>query len=158
MNTPLDTPLITQAGDGLTFTTTPTDALTFLCQGDEQMPDVMIERLSPGDGPPLHSHPWAGWDVVTKGRVRFHVDGQVTDLDAGSFIYTPANAVHAFMAIGDEEAEIVQFQWPGGFHLAYAEIAAAFEGGAPDHAKLGEVADKYEFTLHGPPLAAMQDR
>lgn len=151
----MDTPVITRPGEGLTFSTTPTDVLTFLLAGDASMPDVMVERLAPGDGPPLHSHPWAGWDVVTRGTVRFHIDGAVHDLEAGSFIYTPAGAVHAFMALGDDEAEIVQYQWPGGFHVAYAEIAAAFEGGRPDPAKLQQVAERYGFELHGPPLAAL---
>lgn len=146
---------ITRAGEGLTFNTTPTDHMTFLCKGDENMPDVMIERLSPCDGPPLHSHPWAGWEVVIKGRVRFHIDGEEHDLGPGDFIYTPADAVHSFMAIGDEDAEIVQFQWPGGFHIAYAQIAAAFEGGAPDPAELERVAAANRFTLHGPPMAVM---
>ncbi len=152
----MDTPLITRPGEGLTFTTSPTDQMTFLCQGDAEMPDVMVERLAPGDGPPLHSHPWAGWDVVICGTVRFHVDGRTTDLEAGSFIYTPADAVHAFMAIGDEEAEIVQYQWPGGFAAVYAEIAAAFADGEPDPAALAVVADRHGFALHGPPLAVLE--
>lgn len=49
----MDTPRITRAGEGLTFNTTPSDTMRFLCAGDEVMPDVMIERLAPGDGPPL---------------------------------------------------------------------------------------------------------
>ncbi|MDW3219240.1 MAG: cupin domain-containing protein [Acidimicrobiales bacterium] len=152
----MNEPLITRPGEGLTFTTSPTDQMTFLCQGDEVMPDVMVERLAPGDGPPLHSHPWAGWDVVTRGEVRFHVDGETFDLKAGSFIYTPADAVHAFMAIGDEHAEIVQYQWPGGFHIVYADIAEVFADGPPDPQALAEVADRHGFTLHGPPLSALE--
>ena len=75
----MDVARITPAGEGLTFTTTPTDEMTFLCLGDETMPDVMVERLAPGDGPPLHSHPWAAWDVVSRGRVRFQIDGETYD-------------------------------------------------------------------------------
>ena len=149
-------PFVTRPGEGLTFTTTPTDVMTFLCRGDAAMPDVMTERLAAGDGPPLHSHPWAAWDVVTRGKVRFQIDGQTYDLEAGSFIYTPANAVHAFMDLGDEEAEILQFQWPGGFHVAYAELAEAFAGGPPDPAVMQGIAERHDFTLHGPPLAALE--
>lgn len=155
-NDDMHKPRVIRAGEGLTFTTTPSDEMTFLCLGDDTMPDVMIERLAPGDGPPLHSHPWAAWDVVSRGRVRFHIDGEDVDLGAGSFIYTPPDAVHAFMAIGDEQAEIVQYQWPGGFHVAYAELAEAFADGRPDFAQLNEIADRHRVTLHGPPLAAMQ--
>lgn len=152
----MDTPRVTRAGDGLTFNTTPSDTMTFLLPGDESTPDVMIERISPGDGPPLHSHPWAAWDVVVRGRVRFHIAGEDYDLDAGSFAYTPPDAVHAFMGIGDQEAEIVQFQWPGGFHVAYAELAAAFADGRPDFSVLNDIAGRHRFTLHGPPLAALE--
>lgn len=152
-----DAPFVTRAAEGLTFNTTPTDVMTFLCRGDDSMPDVMIERVAPGDGPPLHSHPWAAWDYVTAGQVRFHVDGVTYDLEAGSFIYTPADAVHSFMGLGDGDSEIVQFQWPGGFHVAYEDIAAAFAGdGPPDPAALQAVADRHGFTLHGPPMAMMQ--
>jgi mannose-6-phosphate isomerase-like protein (cupin superfamily) len=152
----MDKPRITRPGEGLAFATTPTDTMTFLCPGDESSPDVMVERLAPGDGPPLHSHPFATWEVVIRGRVRFQIDGESVDLDAGSFVYTPPNAVHAFMAIGDEEAELVQFNWPGGFHVAYADIANAFADGRPDPSKLGEVAAQHGITLHGPPLAATE--
>jgi quercetin dioxygenase-like cupin family protein len=151
-----DMPHVTRAGDGLTFTTTPSDTMTFLCAGDETTPDVMIERLSAGDGPPLHSHPWAAWDVVVRGRVRFHVAGDTFDLDAGSFVYTPPDAVHAFMAIGDDDAEVVQYQWPGGFHVAYAELADAFAAGRPEFADLAQIAGRHRITLHGPPLAAIE--
>ena len=151
----MDTHRVTRAGEGLTFTTTPSDVMTFLNQGDETAPDVMIERIAPGDGPPLHSHPWAAWDVVVRGEVRFQIDGETIDLGPGSFVYTPPNAVHAFMGLGDEEAEIVQYQWPGGFHRAYAELSEAFASGRPDPAVLGDIAARHNFTLHGPPLAGM---
>ena len=150
------TPQVTRAGEGLTFTTRPSDTMTFLCRGDENTPDVMIERLAPGDGPPLHSHPWAGWDVVVRGRVRFHIAGATHDLDAGSFVYTPPDAVHTFMAIGEDDAEIVQYQWPGGFHVAYAELAEAFAAGRPDPGDLAQIASRHRITLHGPPLAVTE--
>lgn len=145
--------MVTRAEEGLTFTTTPTDVMTFLCEGDQQMPDVMVERLSPGDGPPLHSHPWAAWDVVVRGQVRFRIDGEDIDLGPGDFIHTPADAVHAFVATGDEQAEMVEFQFPGGFHVAYADLAAAFSDGTPDPSTLAQIAQKHNFTLHGPPLS-----
>lgn len=144
---------VTRAGDARRFTTTPTDALSFLCEGNESMPDVMVERIARGDGPPLHSHPWAAWDVVIRGTVRYRVGDQTWDLHAGDFVYVPGDAVHTFMGLSDD-AEIVQFQLPGGFHVAYAEIAAAFDDGKPDMGALTAVAQRHGFTLHGPPLRA----
>lgn len=152
----MDTPRITQPGEGVTFTTSPTDTMTFLFAGDDTRPDVMIERLGPGDGPPLHSHSWTTWDVVTRGRVRFQIAGDTVELEAGSGVYTPPDTVHAFMALGDEGAELVEFNWPGGFHVAYADIADAFAGGRPDPAVLNQVAERHGIMLHGPPLATME--
>lgn len=149
----MDTPFVTRAAEARSFTTTPTDVMSFLCEGNESMPDVMVERLARGDGPPLHSHPWQAWDVITRGTVRYRVGDETYDLEQGDFIYVPRDAVHAFMATSDE-AEIVQFQSPGGFHVAYAEIAAVFANGKPDFAELGEVARRHRITLHGPPLRA----
>ena len=150
----MDRHFVTRFDDARRFTTTPTDELRFLCQGGASMPDVMFERISPGDGPPLHSHPWAAWDVLVRGALRYHVDGEEYDLGPGDFIYVPADAVHSFMGIGDGVAEIVQYQWPGGFQHAYVDIAAAFEGGKPNFDKLAQAADTHGFTIHGPPLAA----
>lgn len=152
----MDTPFITRVGEGVTFTTSPTDEMTFLCEGDQHMPDVMIERLGQGDGPPLHSHPWGGWSVVIRGRVRFHIDGENYDLEPGSFAYTPPDAVHSFMAISEDGAEIVDFQWPGGFHIAYADIAEEFSSGQPDFENLARIAGSHQITLHGPPLAVLE--
>jgi mannose-6-phosphate isomerase-like protein (cupin superfamily) len=150
----MDAPLVKRARDARSFNTTPTDSMTFLCEGSDAMPDVMIEQLSPGDGPPLHSHPWQAWDVVTRGRVRYRVGDDTWDLEPGDFVYVPRDVVHAFMAIGDEPAEVVQYQWPGGFHVAYAELAAVFAKGKPDFGALQEVAQRHRITLHGPPLRA----
>ncbi len=150
----MDPAWVTRAADALTFTTSPTDALSFLCQGDAEMPDVMVERIAPGDGPPLHSHPWAAWDVVTHGQVRFQVGDDTVDVGPGDFVYTPPNAAHAFMGIGDEPAQIVEFQWPGGFQHAYADISAAFADGPPDFPALAETAARHNIQLLGPPLAA----
>lgn len=150
----MDTPQVIRPGEGLTYQTSPTDVMTFLCPGDDSTPDVMIERLAPGDGPPLHSHPWAAWDVVVRGHVRFHVGGETCEVPPGSMVYTPPDVVHAFAAVGDVEAEIVQYQWPGGFHVAYAELAEAFADGQPDFGDLAKIAGRHRITLHGPPLAA----
>ena len=50
-------PFVTRPGEGLTFTTTPTDVMTFLCRGDAAMPDVVTERLAAGDCDPPPSSP-----------------------------------------------------------------------------------------------------
>ncbi len=149
-------PIVTRADEALTYNTTPTDVMQFLCQGDDEMPDVMVERLAPGDGPPQHSHPWSAWDVVTRGSVRYLIGSDTHDLGPGDFAYVPPDVVHAFMATGEEPAEIVQFQWPGGFHRPYAEFSEAFADGPPDFAALAAVAQRHGITLHGPPLAMLQ--
>ena len=43
--------------------------MTFLAIGGDDAPDITDERMAPGDGPPLHKHPWSTWEVVVEGRL-----------------------------------------------------------------------------------------
>lgn len=132
--------------------------MTFLCEGDNDMPDVMHERLSPGDGPPLHSHPWATWEVVINGRLTVQMGDDRFEVSAGDFVYTPPNIVHTFMAVGNEPAEVIAMNWPGGFQHLYREFDAIMNtGGEPDFAAMASAAEKRGATLHGPPLATLNE-
>lgn len=60
------------------------------------------------------------------------------------------------MAIGDEPAEVVGINWPGGFHEMYRELDAITNAdGPPDFDAMAAVANRHGATLHGPPLAVL---
>ncbi len=147
-------PLVRRGAAALTFTTTPTDTMRFLWAGDEGMPDLTDERLAPGDGPPLHRHPWATWEVVLEGTLLVRLGDEELEVGAGDVIYTPPNIVHAFVVTGTEPARLLGVNWPGGFHHLYGELAAAFSaGGPPDFGAMAAAAARYDTEILGPPLS-----
>lgn len=146
---------ITRRADALTFTTTPTDTMRFLFAGRDGLPDITDETLAPGDGPPLHRHPWATWEVVVEGTVRVRAGDDEYEAGPGDLIYTPPGVVHAFVGVGSSPARLIGMNLPGGFHRLYAELAAAFEGGgSPDFAAMAAAASQYDTEILGPPLSA----
>jgi quercetin dioxygenase-like cupin family protein len=147
---------VVRRSDAATFTTTPTDVLRFLVAGDEHLPDITDETLDPGDGPPLHRHPWVTWEVVVEGRIRARVGETTHELEPGDLLFTPADVPHTFMAIGDRPARLIGVNWPGGFHRLYAEIAANVTDGAPDPQAMATAAARHGAEILGPPLAVLE--
>ena len=150
----MNQPLVTRAAVALTLTTTTTDTMRFLCTGDESMPDVTDERLMPGDGPPLHRHTWATWEVVVEGTLRVRLGDDEYDVGPGDLVYTPPNLAHAFVVTGDAPARLIGINWPGGFHRLYGELAEAFKGdGPPDFGAMVAAAARHDADILGPPLS-----
>ena len=152
----MDQPIVTRAAGAPSFTTTSTDLMAFLACGDCESPDVYVETMAPGDGPPLHRHPWMTWEVVVEGSVRALVGDDTYDLEAGDLLFTPPDVPHTFMATGDG-AKLVGINWPGGFHRLYAELSALFEtDGEPDFAAMSDAAARHDAEILGPPLAQLE--
>jgi quercetin dioxygenase-like cupin family protein len=55
---------------------------------------VSYAELHPDMKPGPHSHPWEQIFILLKGRVRLHVEDEVLELEAGSVVRIPPNAVH----------------------------------------------------------------
>ncbi|MDB4896931.1 MAG: cupin protein [Firmicutes bacterium] len=55
--------------------------------------------LDAGAAAPLHQHPHEQVSCVTKGRVRFMLEGRSVDLAAGDTIYVPGGAEHGVVAV-----------------------------------------------------------
>jgi mannose-6-phosphate isomerase-like protein (cupin superfamily) len=148
-------PMIVRGADALSFTTTPTDRLRFLCPGDAELPDVTDETLAPGDGPPLHRHPWMTWEVVVEGRLLVRIGDVKAEVGPGDLFCTPPDVPHSFMVIGTDAARLVGINWPGGFHHLYRELAAAFAGDEPDFAAMSVAAERHGAEILGPPLRVL---
>lgn len=149
--------LVIRASEALSFTTNPTDELRFLVAGDAESPDITDETLAPGDGPPLHRHPWMTWEVVVEGQIRARVGEESFELGVGDLLFTPPEVPHTFMAIGEGPARLIGVNWPGGFHHLYAELSEAFTGdGPPDFATMAAAAARHGAEILGPPLAALE--
>ena len=55
----------------------------------------------PGQGPVLHTHPYAETWFVQEGRARFVADGKVLEVGPGDIVVAPGGTAHKFTNIGD---------------------------------------------------------
>lgn len=61
---------------------------------------TLIEvTLAPGSVVPAHTHPHEQIGYVSSGRVRFAIDGDVTELSAGDSYLVPGSASHEVTAL-----------------------------------------------------------
>jgi quercetin dioxygenase-like cupin family protein len=148
---------IQRAADAPTYRLSDTDVVRFVFAGDASSPDVYEERLAPGEGPPLHSHPWATWDVVVEGSIRVRVAEETFEAGPGDGVYTPPDVPHTYMAVGDEPARIIGFNSHGGLHTLIAATERMLdETGSVDPVALTAVGEPLGARLHGPPLAVLE--
>ncbi len=111
---------------------------------------VFEERVRPGEGPPLHIHR-NQMEVfhIIEGKFRFHLDGQITELEAGGSVLIPAGAVHSFRNIGDEPSRIHFEILPAG------NSEEGFDRLVNEGASISDIAaffDDYGMDLAGPPI------
>ena len=152
----MDPSLIRRRDDVQPFNLTPTDTMRFVFEGGPDTPDVMDETLAPGDGPPLHSHPWMTWEVVVEGRLRVVMGDDEFEVGPGDGVFTPPDVPHSFMATGDSPARVIGINWPGGFHRLYTAFGALVaEHGELDPSRMAAAAAEHGATIMGPPLAVL---
>jgi quercetin dioxygenase-like cupin family protein len=54
-----------------------------------------------GEGPDPHRHPYEETFVVQEGATEFTVEGETVEVQAGTVVVVPADAVHSFKAASD---------------------------------------------------------
>lgn len=144
---------VVRHGEAKTYSFVPSDKLSFLFSGVPGQPEMFDGIGERGNSPPLHRHPWASWELVIEGQVRFSVDGEEHVLGPGDFIYTPPNAPHSYI-IESERARMVGFNHPAGrFEDLQRKAAPLFQAeGGPDFEAVARLAAEHEVELLGPPL------
>src|SRR5947209_17234261 len=60
-----------------------------------------IVKAEPGQGPPLHKHPYVEVAFTLEGRATITVGNEQRDLKAGDIVVIPANTPHRFVNSGD---------------------------------------------------------
>lgn len=131
----------------------PQSVTRFMFSGVAGHPDFYEYSAARGDSAPLHRHPWATFELILEGSVRFLVDGEEFVAGAGDFVYTPPSAVHTFV-IESDTSRFVGFNHPAPRFAELQERAApifASEDG-PDMAKLTSLTQELGVELLGPPL------
>ncbi len=145
-------PMIQRADGARSYAISPTDRLRFPYAAGADQPEFYEERCARGDGPPMHRHPWATWETVVEGSVRFVVDDEEFVATAGDFLYTPPNAVHTFVVESDT-AHMIGCNFPDAPFESFISKAEAFMTAAsPDMARLAALAAEHHIELMGPPL------
>ena len=75
----------------------------FLFRGGEHGAGVcmFVVDASPGQGPPLHRHPYEEVFVVHEGHARFTAGEETPEAEVGQVIVVPAGTPHKFVNAGD---------------------------------------------------------
>ena len=60
-----------------------------------------IVNAKPGQGPPLHTHPYVEVAFTLEGSATITVGNETRDVKAGSIVVIPANTPHGFVNSGD---------------------------------------------------------
>ncbi|GAB5558823.1 MAG: hypothetical protein SynsKO_04700 [Synoicihabitans sp.] len=109
---------------------------------------VFKEVVGPKSGPPLHLHKnQTEIFHVISGRIRFQLEGQITDVETGGTAIIPPGKAHAFVNLSDEDS-IIHFELlPSGNAETFFEKLTT--GDFDDPQRL--FAD-HDLELLGPPL------
>jgi quercetin dioxygenase-like cupin family protein len=60
-----------------------------------------IVNAKPGQGPPLHTHPYVEVAFTLEGRATITVGNETRDVKAGDIVVIPANTPHRFVNAGN---------------------------------------------------------
>jgi len=96
----------------------------FLCTGDQtdhawSMMEVVLPRHA---GPPPHDHAWDEAYYVTRGQVRFLLEGQEKVLRAGEFLYAPGGTLHGFQGDSDDPARMLIMDAPAHAEAFFRDV------------------------------------
>jgi len=129
--------------------------LTFKARGEQTGGSLTVleNTIAPLEGPPLHAHADEdeAWYVL-EGRLRFKLDGEISDAPAGSFVFVPRGLPHCFQNTGAEPARILVMFTPAGMERFFDRFAQLPEGAAiPDAFR--DIGGEVGMEVLGPPLA-----
>ncbi len=73
--------------------------LTTLVHGDKTLMGRF--KIAKGAAVPAHSHPHEQTGIMISGRIRFNVDGEITDVETGDSWCLPGGVEHSAEALED---------------------------------------------------------
>jgi quercetin dioxygenase-like cupin family protein len=148
-------PIVVRPGAGPTIQGPVGGPLTFKLRGDQADGALTVFEnvIAPGDGPPLHTHADEdeSWYVL-EGTMRFKLDGRLHTAPAGSFVFAPRTAPHAFQNMGAEPARMLVWFTPSGMERFFDGFATLPDG-SDIPAAFARVGGEVGMEVLGPPLA-----
>lgn len=83
-------------------------ATAALFQGRDEIPvSIFVTEYQRGQGPDLHTHPYAEVFVVETGTARFTAGEEELVVDGGNLVVVPPETVHGFKCAGDDMLRVV---------------------------------------------------
>jgi quercetin dioxygenase-like cupin family protein len=102
----------------------------------------------PGAGPPLHRHTHEDETFyILEGEYEFIVGDSRLRAPVGSVVFGPRGIFHTFKNIGTSQARILVYAQPAGVEHFFEELSDLVKSGAPDPAKLTQLASRYGITF-----------
>ena len=110
-------------------------------QGDTRGAKSLLEVNVRGGGPPQHIH-HAEEEAfyVLEGEVDIKIGDETIRGTVGSFVVVPRGTVHTFWNVGQVPAKLLTIFSPPGFEQFFFDVGD------------GEIAEKYNVEVVGPPL------
>ncbi|GAB2674490.1 cupin domain-containing protein [Aliiglaciecola aliphaticivorans] len=123
--------------------------LKFLCTAEETNGrySSMLNTVPKGLGAPPHSHPWDESFYVLQGRVELRLGDTITRMNPGDYALVPANHVHGFTGLSDEEGLLIRFESPSHSHSFFQEINDRVKTMPDDLYKMPDIGERHKVTF-----------
>ena len=148
-------PIVFEAGAGETVRGPAGGPLAFKLRGaaSRHALTAFENIITPGDGPPLHTHEREGesWYVLD-GTLRFKLGDEIRTAPTGAFVYVPPRTPHRFQSVGETAARILVLFSPAGMETFFDQFAEL----PPESVEprvFAELGAGSGMTVLGPPLA-----
>jgi len=152
-------PIVQHAADAERIPFSPTNDFRPIFAGAPGLPDFFEERAARGDGPPLHRHPWAAWELVVEGTIRAVIAEQEFRLGPSDSVYVPPGAPHAYIVESDHARVVGVNLSDGRFPSLQRQAAPLMTApGGPDMQRIMDLAKAHGVEVLGPPLASGVER
>jgi quercetin dioxygenase-like cupin family protein len=123
--------------------------IKFLCTSDDTQGSYssMINTVPKGLGAPPHKHPWDESFYVLKGQVALRIDENRYQLSEGDYALVPANSVHAFEGLSEEEGLLIAFESPSHSQEFFKEIHDTVQNLPDDIEKMPGIGERHSVTF-----------
>jgi len=123
--------------------------IKFLCTSNDVdgRYSCMLNTVPKDRGAPPHSHPWDEAFYVLKGRLELRIGDALHILETGDYALVPADQVHAFTGLSDEEGLLIAFESPGYAQDFFQEINDTIRVLPDDLGKMPAIGDRHQVTF-----------
>lgn len=108
----------------------------------------MLNTVPKGLGAPLHSHPWDETFYIIEGEIELTIGERQYHLFPGDYALVPANEIHAFKGLSDQDGLMILFESPSHSQAFFQEINDTVKLIPDDLGKMQSIGDKNQVKFH----------